>query len=86
MQKEFAPGHFFEYSFRFYDYEQYFVLGDEVSVTIISSIIAVLLVILVISSNLLITILVGLCIICTDILLVGMVYYVGLTLNPLVIL
>ena len=84
--KEFAPGHFFEYSFRFYDYEQYFVLGEEFSLTVISSILAVLFVILVISSNLLITILVGVCIICTDTLLVGMVYYWGLTLNPIVIL
>ena len=52
----------------------------------ISSLVAVMVVILVISSNITITLFVGICIICTDILLMGLVYYWGLTLNPMVMM
>ena len=45
-----------------------------------------LLVILIISSNYLITILVAMCICITDIFLMGLIYYSGLTFNPVVIL
>ena len=86
LNEKFGLGHTFEESFRFYDYEQYFVLFEEFSLTMISSLVAVMVVILVISSNITITLFVGICIICTDILLMGLVYYWGLTLNPMVMM
>ena len=86
LLEDFGPGHTFDYSWRFYDYEQYFVLMQEFSTTMIFSIMAVLLVILIISSNYLITLLVAMCICVTDVFLMGLVYYCGLTLNPIVIL
>ena len=62
------------------------VLMDEFSLTMVLSVVAVLLVILIISSNYLITMLVAMCICVTDIFLVGLVYYWGLTFNPVVML
>ena len=82
--KEFAPGKASDYSFKFYDYEQYTVLLQEFSITVIFSVISVLTVILIISSNFLITFLVAMCICVTDILLMGLVYYWHLTFNPMV--
>lgn len=48
--------------------------------------IAVLTVIIIITSNLLITCIVLLCIIVTDIFLAGLIYYWGLTFNPIVMI
>ena len=50
------------------------------------SIIAVLMIILVFTSDITVTILVAICICTTDLFLVGLIYYWGLTLNPVIVL
>ena len=86
LNQEFAPGDTFEDSIRFYDYEQYFVLMDEFKMTLAMSVISVLSVILVISSSFNITILVAICVFMTDLFLTGLIYFWGLTFNPIVMI
>lgn len=86
LLEEFAPGYAFEYHWRFYDYEQYFVLVQEFITTLILSIVVVISVILVISSNFKITMMVCLCVLMTDIFLAGLIHYWGLTFNPIVMI
>ena len=86
LESEFTVGPTFEYHFHFYDYEQYFVLIREFTMTFISSVVAVLLVILIITSSFHVTILVSVCIIMTDLFLAGLIYYWGLTLNHIVVI
>lgn len=86
LLNEYGPGHTFEFSNLFYDYEQYFVLVDEFIATMILSIIAVLIVILVITSSLTVTVLVSICICMTDLFLTGLIYFWGLTFNPIVVI
>ena len=54
--------------------------------TMISSVVAVLIVILVISSNFMVTALVAMCIIVTDVFLTALIYYWNLTFNFIVII
>ena len=86
LEEQFAVGHTWEYQWRFYDYEQYFVLVKEFAMTMVSSVAAVLIVILVISSNFMVTALVAMCIIVTDIFLTALIYYWNLTFNFIVII
>jgi len=83
---EYAPGFTFESNWRFYDYEQYFVLVQEFLTSLVLSCFAVLTVILVITSNAVITVFVLLCIVLTDIFLAGLIFYWGLTFNPIVMI
>ena len=50
------------------------------------SIIAVLIIILIITADFTVTLLVAVCICMTDLFLAGMIFYWGLTLNPMVVL
>ena len=86
LEKEFALGDSFEYSWRFYDYEQFSVMMSEFRQTFLLSICAVLTVILVVTSNLAVTFLVALSIIITNLFLTALIFYWGLTLNPIVII
>ena len=62
------------------------MLVDEFTQTMILSIVAVLIVILVITSSMTITMLVAICICMTDLFLTGLIYYWGLTFNPIVVI
>ena len=57
---------------------------EEFSISLAISISAVLLVILVFTSDFTVTILVAICVIMTDLFLVGLLFFWGLTLNPVV--
>lgn len=86
IEREYGLGYTFEYTFKFYDYEQFMRFFEEFIVPIVMSFVSVLVVILVITSSFTATILVFVCIIMTDIFLAGLVYYWNLTLNPIVLL
>ena len=86
LEKEFALGDSFEYHWRFYDYEQFSVMISEFRQTFLLSICAVLTVILVVTSNLAVTFLVALSIIITNLFLTALIFYWGLTLDPIVII
>ena len=55
-------------------------------VPLLLTIIAVLIIILVITADPIATVLVGFCIFMTDVFLAGLIFYWGLTLNPMVFL
>ena len=86
IEGEFAVGPTFSYHWQFYDYEQYFVLIKEFTATLISSVTAVLIVILIISSSFPVTALVSVCILMTDLFLAGLIFYWNLTLNHVVVI
>ena len=71
---------------RYYDFEQYIVFNDTMRETLISSTLAVIVVVLIITSDLKATLLVTCCICLTDLFLFGLIFYWGLTLNALVLL
>ena len=69
-----------------YDFEQYVVFQKITIETLSSSTIAVILVVLLITSDLTSTLLVTCCICLTDLFLFGLIFYWGLTFNALVLL
>ena len=76
----------YSYSIAYLDFEQFFVFLDETILTLTMSIIAVLIVILIVTADLLTTLLVALCVVTTDVFLSGLIFFCDLTLNPLVML
>ena len=76
----------FDESTKYYDFEQYVVFNDIVSQTLISSTLAVIIVVLIITSDVSATVLVTCCICLTDLFLVGLIFYWNLTFNALVML
>ena len=76
----------YSFSPAYLDYEQFFIFLDETVLTLTLSITAVLIVILIVTADIAATLLVALCVAMTDIFLAGLIYYCGLTLNPLVVL
>ena len=76
----------FEYDWRFYDIELFFTLFAEFLTPMLLSFAAVLIVILIITSDLVATLVVTLCVIMTDIFVAGIIYYWNMTLNPIVLL
>ena len=86
LESEFGVGEAFEYSWRFYDFEQFAIMVPEFRLAFTLSLGAVLTVILIISSNLATTIIVAISVLTTNVFLIGLVYYWDLTLNPMVLL
>ena len=87
LQKDFGYGEeSFEYAWRFFDFELYLTFWDEYTTPMIYAFVAVLLVILIITSDITATLVVATCVIMTDIFVAGLIFYWNLTLNPLVIL
>ena len=84
-EKEFGLPGVYAYSSRFLDFEQYLTFIDETIFTLCLSIFAVEIIILVITSDLTVTMLVGVNVLLTDMYIIALVYFWGLTLNPLVI-
>ena len=58
----------------------------EAAITLSLSMVAIIIVVLVITSNFIVTFLVACCVVLTDLFLIGLMYYWGLTLNPIVLL
>ena len=75
-----------EYSWRFFDIELFVSFWDEFTFPMLFSFTAVLVVILVITSDITATLVVALCVIMTDIFVAGIIFYWDLALNPIVIL
>ena len=71
---------------KLYDFELFVTLWDEFAYPMLLSFIAVLIVILVITSDITATLIVALCVILTDLFVAGLIFYWGLTLNPIVLL
>ena len=65
----------FEWSWKFYDFEIFNNFYEEFALPMILSFIAVLLVILVITSDFIVTTVVAICVLLTDLFLVGLIYY-----------
>ena len=76
----------FEYHWRFYDIELFYTLWAEFTTPMLLSFCAVLIVILIITSDIIATLGVTLCVLMTDIFLAGIMFYWNMTLNPIVIL
>ena len=75
-----------EQSWRFYDFELFIGFYEEFALPLILSFVAVLLVILVITSDLVATLVVAICVIITDLFVAGLIFYWNLSLNPIVML
>lgn len=76
----------FEYMWKLYDFELFVTLYDEFAYPMAYSFTAVLVVILVITSDITATLVVALCVILTDLFVAGLIFYWGLALNPIVLL
>ena len=79
-------GQSFEYVWNFYDIEIFFTLWEEFSTPMLLSFCAVLVVILIITSDITATLIVTLCVVMTDIFLAGIMFYWDIALNPVAIL
>lgn len=76
----------FSFALQNLDFEMWFNFAFETTLCLALSLTAVILVILVITSNCFITSFVFMCVALTDIFLFGHIHYMGLTLNPLTVL
>lgn len=79
------PGTFI-YCAAYLNYEQYFSFVEETIYSSGMSFVAVVLVILFVTSSLTATILVGICVLLVDLLLLALLFYWGLTFNTIVVL
>ena len=86
LEKNYGVGETFSYSARYVDYEQYFTFKEDTFTTLFMGMVAVFFVILIITADITATMLVILCVLVTDLFLLGLIFYWGLTLNPLVVL
>lgn len=68
------------------DYEQYFLFKQETILSMALSIAACLIVILIVTASMQATILVAMCVLLTDMFLAALIFYWGLTFNPLVVI
>ena len=86
LSQKYGLGRTFEYDWRFYDFEIFMDFWAEFIYPLTYAFTAVIIVVLVITSDIIATMLVALCVILTDLFLTGLIHYWGLTLNPIVIL
>ena len=87
LQSELAYGDaIFEYDWRLFDYEVFNFFWEEFSTPMMLSFLAVLIVVCVITSDLVVTFVVAICVIFTDLFLAALIYYWNLSLNPIVLL
>ena len=75
----------FEDQARYYDFEQYIAFDSTVRVILITSTLAVVAVVLLVTSDLRLTFLVTFCICMTDLFLIGLMFYWDLAFNALVL-
>lgn len=71
---------------RHFDFESYYTLYKDFVVCVTLSLIAVLFVVMLVTAELITTVLVTLMVLITDFLLIGSIYYLGLTFNGIVVL
>ena len=76
----------FEYMWKLYDYELFLTLYDEFTLPMLLSFTAVLVVILIITSDFTATFVVAICVIMTDLFVLALIFYWNLALNPIVLL
>ena len=76
----------FSFQQEYLDYEQYFLFVDETVTSMTLSIVACLIVILIITASAQITLLVAMCVMLVDMFLAALIFYWGLTFNPLVVI
>ena len=84
IQHNFGPEGIYSFSGRYLDFEQYRTFAKETFISLGLSIFTVILIILIITADLGITALVLTAVLLTDLFLLGLIYYWGLALNPLV--
>ena len=75
----------FTYAIQFLDYEMWQTFTDEMTLCVSLSLAVILSIIMIISSNLTVTVLVGFCVGVTDLFLFGLIYYWNLSLNPVIL-
>ena len=71
---------------QFLDFEMWYTFTSEMTLCLALSIVVILGIILIITSDVIITLLVALCVGMTDIFLFGLIHYWGLTLNPILLI
>ena len=86
LLSNFGLGDTFDYTWRFYDIEQFLTFFDDFILPLMLTLLAVLIIILVITADPIATVLVGFCILVTDLFLSGLIFYWGLTINPMIFL
>ena len=84
LEKEYGLGDTFEYDWRLYDYQLFVTFWDEFLYPMGLSFTAVIAVILLITADFVATLVVALCVLMTDLFLGGLIYYWGLSANPVV--
>ena len=76
----------FSFAQEYLDYEQYFLFTQETATSMGLSIGACLIVILIITASVQATLLVAFCVLLVDLFLSALIFYWGLTFNPLVVI
>ena len=86
LMKEYSLGNSFELDFRLFDYELFMNFWAEFAIPMALAFCSVCVVILIITSDVIATLVVALCVLLTDLFLCGLVHYWRLTFNPVVVL
>ena len=86
LMKEYSLGKSFELDFRLFDYELFMNFWAEFAIPMALAFCSVCVVILIITSDVIATLVVALCVLLTDLFLCGLVHYWRLTFNPVVVL
>ena len=84
-EDEFGPEGSFSYAVQFLNVEMWKTFTDEMTFCVSLSIGIIVIIIMIITANLWITFMVGLCVFIVDVFLFGAIYYWGLTLNPVIL-
>ena len=75
----------FAYSLQFLDFEMWYTFRNEMTLCVTLSLVVILAIIMIITSNVAVTLLVGICVAIVDMFLFGSIYFWGLTLNPVLL-
>ena len=86
LMAEFSLGRSIELDYRLYDFEIFISFWSQFAIPILFSFTAVVIVILIITSDLTATLVVTLSVVLTNLFLSGMIHYWNLSMNPIVIL
>ena len=86
IMEEYCIGRCFEMDWKLYDFEIFMNFWAEYMYPMTYAFTAVMIVVLVITSDLISTLLVGMCVLITNLFLAGLMHYWNLALNPIVFL
>ena len=84
-EEDFGLAGSFSFAVQFLNIEMWKTFSNEMAFCVTLSISIIIVIIMVITANLMITLLVGLCVFIVDVFLFGSIYYWGLTLNPVIL-